>query len=141
MSASKNLVILIGNVGQDPEIRYTQQGAAVANLSLATSENWKDQSGEKQERTEWHKLVAWREKAELINQYVHKGDKIYIEGSLQTRSWEDKEGNKHYTTEIVVRNIEFLGSRQQGGDAPEEEHAGAAAGGSSSADLDDGLPF
>ena len=141
MSASKNLVILIGNVGQDPEIRYTQQGAAVANLSLATSENWKDQSGERQERTEWHKLVAWREKAELINQYVHKGDMIYIEGSLQTRSWEDKEGNKRYTTEIVVRNIEFLGSRRQDGDAPEEEHAGAAAGGSSSADLDDGLPF
>ena len=108
---SVNKVILIGNIGNDPEIKTTPSGVAVANISLATSESWVDKtSGEKAEKTEWHQLVLWRKLAEIVGQYLKKGAKIYVEGKLQTRSWDDKDGNKKYTTEIVVDQMEMLGS-------------------------------
>ena len=111
-----NKVILIGNLGADPEVRYTPDGAQVANFNLATSESWNDRtSGEKQERTEWHRLVVWRKLAEIAGQYLKKGSKIYIEGKLQTRSWEDQSGQKRYTTEVVVNELQMLDSRGEGG--------------------------
>jgi single-strand DNA-binding protein len=109
MAGSVNKVILIGHLGADPEIRYTQGGAPVANLRIATNENWTNKNGQKEERTEWHRVVAWSKLAELAGQYLTKGRQIYIEGRLQTRSWDDKEGNKRYATEIVATNITFLG--------------------------------
>jgi single-strand DNA-binding protein len=108
--AGVNKVILIGRLGRDPEIRYTPSGAAVANFSIATSEEWTDrESGQKQERTEWHRIVAWRRLGEICGEYLHKGSQIYIEGRLQTRAWEDREGNKRYTTEVVAQNMQMLG--------------------------------
>ncbi len=107
---SVNKVVLVGNLGADPELRFTQSGVQVANVSLATSENWVDKSGESQERAEWHRLVMWRRLAEIANQYLKKGSKIYVEGKLQTRSWQDQKGQRHYTTEIVVNNLEMLDS-------------------------------
>jgi len=112
MSASVNKVILIGRLGKDPEVRYTGGGAAVANFSLATDESYKDKSGEKQKKTEWHNLVVWGKSVEgFVQPYLHKGDLVYIEGKLQTREWTDKEGQKRYTTEINVTNINSLESR------------------------------
>lgn len=112
-----NKVILIGNLGQDPEVRYMPNGNAVTNFTLATSETWKDKNtGADQEKTEWHRCVAFRKPAEIIGEYMRKGSKIYVEGRLQTRQWE-KEGQKHYTTEIVVDQFQFLDSRG-GGTAP-----------------------
>ena len=114
--ASINKVILIGRLGRDPEIRYTPNGDAVANFSIATSENWKDKNtGEKKEKTEWHRLVAFRRLAEIIGEYLTKGSQIYIEGKLQTREWDDKEGNKRYTTEIVVNQMQMLGGKNDSG--------------------------
>ena len=114
--ASVNKVILIGNLGRDPELRYTQSGQAVANFTLATSERFANKSGEQQERTEWHRIVAWGKTGELCAQYLSKGRSVYIEGRLQTREWEDKEGQKRSTTEIVAQNVTFLGGpRGQGG--------------------------
>ena len=116
MARGVNKVILIGNLGADPEVRYTPDGAPVANFNLATSESWNDRtSGEKQERTEWHRLVVWRKLAEIAGQYLKKGSKIYIEGKLQTRSWEDQSGQKRYTTEVVVNELQMLDSRGEGG--------------------------
>lgn len=109
MAGSVNKVILIGHLGADPELRYTQTGVAVANLRLATNENWTNKSGQKEERTEWHRVVVWAKLAELAGQYLSKGRQVYVEGRLQTRSWDDKEGNKKYTTEIVATAIQFLG--------------------------------
>lgn len=109
MAGSVNKVILIGRLGTDPEIRYTGSGSAVANLSLATSENWKNKDGGKEERTEWHRVVAWGKLAELAGQYLSKGRQVYIEGRIQTRSWDDKDGQKRYTTEVVATAIQFLG--------------------------------
>ena len=114
--ASVNKVILVGNLGRDPEIRYTQQGTAVANFSLATTDRFKNRSGEMQERTEWHRIVAWDKLAEICGQYLAKGRQVYIEGRLQTREWEDKDGNKRSTTEIVAQTMQMLGRREgQGG--------------------------
>ncbi len=111
-----NKVILVGRLGKDPEVRYTPSGAAVANFSLATSEEWKDKNtGEKQERTEWHRIVAWRRLGEICGEYLRKGSQIYIEGKLQTRSWEDRDGNKRYTTEIVAQNMQMLEAAGKGG--------------------------
>ena len=111
-----NKVILIGNLGQDPEIKYMQNGKAVANFSIATSESWKDQSGQKQERTEWHRLVAYDKLAEIIGEYVKKGSKIYVEGKLQTRKWQDQSGVDKYTTEVVINTMQMLdGKKQDGG--------------------------
>ena len=107
--AGINKVILIGRLGRDPEIRYTPGGAAVANFTMATSEEWRDkETGEKQERTEWHRVVAWRRLGEICGEYLKKGSQVYIEGRLQTRDWEDRDGNKRYTTEIIAQNMQML---------------------------------
>ena len=112
MSRGVNRVILIGNLGADPEIRYTAGGAAVANISIATSESWKDkESGEKQERTEWHKVVFFGRLAEIVAEYLKKGSQVYIEGSLRTNKWQDKEGNDRYTTEIIASEMQMLGNK------------------------------
>ena len=109
--ASVNKCHLIGNVGKDPEIRYMQDGSPVANFSIATTESWKDKAGEKQERTEWHRLVAYRKLAEIIREYVKKGQSIYIEGKLQTRKWE-KDGVTHYSTEVICDVMRMLGGKR-----------------------------
>ena len=120
-----NKVILIGNLGKDPEIRYTPSGAAVANFTIATSEEWKDKdSGQKQERTEWHRIVAWRRLGEICGEYLRKGSQVYIEGKLQTRSWEDRDGNKRYTTEIIAQNMQMLGSANRGGRTTDQDDPG-----------------
>ena len=121
MAAGVNKVILIGNLGRDPELRYTQSGQAVANFTLATTETWnKKEGGGREERTEWHRIVAWGRTAELCAQYLSKGRTVYIEGRLQTREWENREGQKQKTTEIVALTVQFLGSPRgagQGGGA------------------------
>ena len=109
-----NKVILVGNLGNDPEVRYMPNGNAVANLSLATSESWKDQQGQVQERTEWHRLTMYRRLAEIAGEYLKKGSQIYVEGKLQTRKWQDQQGQDKYTTEIIVDQMQMLGGR--GGD-------------------------
>lgn len=112
--SSVNKVILVGRLGNDPEVRYTATGSAVANLSLATSENWKDkQTGEKQERTEWHRVVFFNKLAEIVAQYLRKGSLIYVEGALQTRKWQDQSGQDRYTTEIVANEMRMLGSKSE----------------------------
>jgi single-strand DNA-binding protein len=108
--AGINKVILIGNLGADPEVRYTGNGTAVASFRIATTERWTNPNGEKGERTEWHRIVAWRRLAEICGEYLSKGKQVYVEGRLQTRSWEDKDGNKRWTTEIVALNMQMLGS-------------------------------
>ena len=110
--SSVNKALIIGNLGQDPEIKYTQSGSPVANLSVATSERWKDKNtGEQKEQTEWHRVVVFGRLAEIAEQYLKKGSKIFIEGKIQTRDWEDAEGNKKYTTEVVAREMTMLDSR------------------------------
>lgn len=124
--ASVNKVILLGNLGRDPEIRYTQSGTAVANFTMATSERWNDPSGEKRERTEWHRIVVWGKQAEIASEYLRKGRQVYIEGSLQTREWTDRDGNKRYTTEVRAQRLQLLGrpdDRQNAPAAAEEEVA------------------
>jgi single-strand DNA-binding protein len=111
-----NKVILVGNLGRDPEIRHTRGGTAVATLNLATSSSWTDQNGQRQERTEWHRVVAWSKLAEIAKEYLAKGRQVYIEGRLQTRSWDDKDGNKRYTTEVVAEQMVMLGGRGGGGE-------------------------
>jgi single-strand DNA-binding protein len=112
--ASINKVILIGNLGADPETRYTASNDAVTNIRIATTETWKDKSGEKQERTEWHNVVFFGRLAEIAGEYLKKGRQVYVEGSLRTRKWQDKSGNDRYTTEIVASDMKMLGSRQGG---------------------------
>jgi len=111
MAGSVNKVILIGNLGKDPEVRFTPGGQAVANFNIATNESWIDKQGQKQERTEWHRIVVWGKQAELCGEYLAKGRQCYIEGRLQTREWTDKEGKKNYTTEVVAQHVQFLGGR------------------------------
>lgn len=106
---SVNKVMLMGRLGADPELRTISSGQAVANFNLATSENWVDRDGQKQEKTEWHRVVVWGKLAELCRQYLSKGRQVFVEGKLQTRSWEDQQGQKRYTTEIVASNIQFIG--------------------------------
>ena len=112
---SVNKVILLGRLGQDPELKYTPSGMAVCNFSLATSETWQDKSGQKQEKTEWHRVVVWGKLAELCNQYLTKGRQAFVEGKLQTRSWEAKDGQKKYTTEITATTVQFIGGNNQAG--------------------------
>ena len=115
---SVNKVILVGRLGKDPELRYTPSGAAVATFPLATSERYTDKSGEKQERSEWHNIVVWGQLAEICKKFLHKGKQVYIEGRIQTRSWDDPDGNKKYSTEIIANQMQMLGSKddgQQGG--------------------------
>lgn len=151
-----NKAILIGNLGSDPEVKYTPSGVPVANVSLATNESWTDRSGERQERTEWHRLVFWRKLAEIVGQYLRKGSKVYVEGRIETRSWDDQNGQKRYTTEIVVNDMQMLDSRgeMEGGGAagppvppaPPPDSGGGSPGGSGfspggGTDADDDLPF
>ncbi len=112
---SVNKVILVGNLGKDPEIRYLPSGEAVASATLATTDKWKDKSGQMQERTEWHNLSFFGRQAEVVGQYLKKGSQIYVEGSIRTEKWQDKEGKDRYTTKIVVNSMQMLGSRQGGG--------------------------
>jgi single-strand DNA-binding protein len=127
MSRGINKVILIGNLGNAPEIRYTPSGSAIANVSIATSDGWRDkQTGEMQERTEWHKVVFFNRLAEIVGEYLHKGSKIYVEGSLRTRKWQDKNGLDRYTTEIIANEMHILdskaGGRAVGPDSEERHH-------------------
>jgi len=125
---SVNKVILVGNLGKDPELRYTASGAAVATFSLATSERYKDRDGNSQEKTEWHNIVAWRQLAEICGKYLHKGRQVYIEGRIQTRSYDDRDGNKRYITEIVADQMQMLGrGNEEGGQGG---HGGGSGGGS-----------
>ena len=121
--ASVNKVILIGNLGADPELRYTSGGTPVATFNIATSEQWTSKSGEKGERTEWHKIVAWGRLGEICGEYLHKGKQVYIEGRLQTRAWEDREGNKRYTTEIIALTMQMLGPSGREGRVESREEA------------------
>ena len=114
MAKGINKVILIGNLGQDPELKYTGNGTAVCNMRLATNESYKDASGEWVDKTEWHSVVAWSRLAEICGEYLKKGSQVYFEGSLQTRQWEDKDGNTRYTTEIKAREMQMLGGRDSG---------------------------
>jgi single-strand DNA-binding protein len=152
--ASVNKVILIGNLGRDPEVRYMPSGDAVANISIATTETWKDKNGEKQEKTEWHRVAMFGKTAEIAGEYLKKGSQVYIEGRLETRKWTDKEGQERYTTEIRADRMQMLGSRSGGSErmAPPEDDApraaaapakksGGAAKGSSLEDLEDDIPF
>ena len=115
MARGVNKVIIVGNLGQDPEVRYLPNGNAVANFTVATSESWTDQQGQKQERTEWHRIVVYRRLAEIAGEYLRKGSKVYLEGRLQTREWQDQQGQKRYTTEIVVNEMQLLDPPPQTG--------------------------
>ena len=138
--ASLNKVTLIGNLGQDPELRYTPAGKAVANFSIATSDRWKDKDGQSQERTEWHRIVLWGRQAEIAKDYLRKGRQIYLEGRLQTRNYDDKDGNKRWITEIICERFLMLGRREEGG--AEEFPSGAEAASPTAApSSDDDLPF
>jgi single-strand DNA-binding protein len=150
--ASVNKVILIGNLGRDPEVRYLPSGEAVANVNVATTDVWKDKSGEKQEHTEWHRIAFFGKLAEIAGEYLKKGSPVYIEGRIRTRKWQDKEGQDRYSTEIVADRMQLLGSRSGAGGAsiPSEgaearERKPAAAGKSAPAsefeDFEDDIPF
>ena len=163
MAKSVNKVILIGNLGKDPEVKYTPSGTAVAKFSLATNERYKDKSGEWQDRTEWHNLVAYQRTAEIVRDYTEKGSKIYVEGALQTRKWTDQSGVEKYSTEVVLQGfnsvLTMLDGRSGGGgggfgddaggdfgssspsSAPPRRVAAAAGGGRGNSDMDDDIPF
>ena len=138
-----NKVILIGNLGANPELRYTAGQQAVANLRIATTERWTDKSGQKQEATEWHRVVVWGKQAEIVGQYLTKGRQVFIEGSIRTRQWQDQQGQKRYTTEIVARNVQMLGARGERSDdvpatVPADDSIPADFGGNGP---DDDIPF
>lgn len=151
--ASVNKVILIGNLGADPETRYLPSGDAVTNIRIATTENWKDKSGDKQEHTEWHRISFFGRLAEVAGEYLKKGSPVYIEGRIRTRKWQDKEGQDKYSTEIVADRMQLLGGRGSGGEGGggmREAPAGAGGGGSKAPakksggsfdDMDDDIPF
>ncbi len=160
--ASVNKVILVGNLGRDPEVRYMPNGEAVCNFSIATTDSWKDKNGQKQERTEWHNIVMYRKLAEIAGEYLKKGRPVYVEGRLQTRKWQTKEGQDRYTTEIIADQMQMLGGRDSGGSsnasyddmnqdsdmgaAPSRQQAPAAqaakpAAASSFDEFDDDIPF
>ncbi len=163
--ASVNKVILVGNLGRDPEVRYTPEGSAICNVSIATTSNWKDKAtGERREETEWHRVVFYNRLAEIAGEYLRKGRPVYVEGRLKTRKWQNKEGVDQYTTEIVADQMQMLGGRGEMGDAgagggfdapgagaapatrparaPQAQRPAApAAGGANLADMDDDIPF
>ena len=152
MARGINKAIIVGNLGRDPEVRYTANGNAIANITVATTESWKDkQSGERQEKTEWHRVVFFGRLAEIAGEYLKKGAQVYIEGRLQTRKWEDKSGQERYTTEIVASEMQMLGSRGGGtSGAPDDDYSGAVPSATASSssgtsggdpDLDDDIPF
>ena len=145
--ASVNKVILIGNLGADPEVRYMPSGDAITNIRLATTDNWKDKNGEKQERTEWHRVAFFGKLAEIAGEYLKKGSQVYIEGRLQTRKWQDKDGQDRYTTEIVADRMQMLGGRSGGGnsfevvDKPAGGSAKPAKSGGDFDNFEDDIPF
>ncbi len=153
MSRGVNKVILVGHLGKDPEVKYLPSGSAVANVTIATSESWKDkQSGDKQERTEWHNVVFFGKLAEIVGEYLKKGAQAYVEGSLRTRKWQDKEGKDRYTTEIVASDMQMLGGKQGSGggssydssresSSPARGSAAPSAPAGGPADFDDDIPF
>jgi single-strand DNA-binding protein len=148
MARGVNKVILVGTLGADPDTRYTPSNAAVTNLSIATNESWKDkQSGEQKEKTEWHRVVMFNRLAEIATEYLRKGSQVYIEGKIQTRKWEDKEGKDRWTTEIVANEMQMLGSRSSGGNSAPSPMEGSssttasAPKSQSSDDFDDDIPF
>lgn len=147
MSRGVNKVIIIGNVGQDPEVKYTPAGTAITNISVATSEAWKDkQSGEAQERTEWHRIVFFNRLAEIAGEYLRKGSKVYVEGSLRTRKWQDQQGQDRYTTEIVGSEMQMLDGAKPEGSAPQPKPAQTISAPSAQQpqnfdDFDDCIPF
>jgi len=150
MARGVNKAIIVGNLGQDPEVRYTASGTAVTNVSVATTDSWKDrQSGEQKERTEWHRVVFFSPLAEIAAEYLKKGSQVYIEGRIQTEKWQDKDGNDRWTTKIVARDMNMLGSRGggdiQGGPAPDSGSAPESSSGGSSgfsdSEFDDDIPF
>jgi single-strand DNA-binding protein len=139
--ATVNKVILIGHLGKDPELRYTPGGQAVCDMSLATTEQWTDKSGKRQEQTEWHRIVAWGRQAENCSQYLAKGCQIYVEGKLRTRKWRHKDGHDRWTTEIVADIVHFLGSKNGSGERREERPADRSSD-QGSGSIDDGdIPF
>jgi single-strand DNA-binding protein len=151
--ASVNKVILIGNLGKDPETRYMPNGDAVTNITLATTETWKDKNGEKQEKTEWHRVTFYRKLAEIAGEYLKKGRSVYVEGRLETRKWTDKAGVERYTTDVIATDMKMLGSKpgSAGYEAPDREESGFAPSAPSSRtpaksssgfdDMDDDIPF
>ena len=154
--ASVNKAILIGNLGKDPEVRYMPSGEAIANITLATTDTWKDKSGEKQERTEWHRVSFFGRQAEVVGEYLKKGSQIYVEGRIQTRKWQDKDGQDRYTTEIVADRMQMLGSKSSGGgsfEVVENKPAASSSGGAAAPakaapaakgsfdNFDDDIPF
>lgn len=138
--ASINKVILIGNLGRDPEVRYTPSGTAVANFSIATTENWTNRDGERESRTEWHRIVAWGRLGEICGEYLAKGKQVYIEGRIQTNEWEDQEGNKRQTKEIVALTMQMLGSRTPGESLSDESPSPGPAR-TSRGPTEDDIPF
>ena len=160
--ASVNKVILVGNLGRDPETRYMPDGGAITNISIATTSTWKDKSGEKQEATEWHRVAFFGKLAEIAGEYLKKGSQVYVEGKLKTRKWQDKDGQEKYMTEVIADEMKMLGSRQgMGGDSGSGDYAKASSGGPSGSasgagskpagaakggaakfdDMDDDIPF
>jgi len=148
--ASVNKVILIGNLGKDPDIRYMPNGEAVANITLATSETWKDKTGAKQEKTEWHRVTFYRKLAEIVGEYLKKGSSVYVEGRLETRKWTDKSGTDRYTTEVIANEMRMLGSKSGGSSfegesknikASPPKDSTASTPNSGFGDMDDDIPF
>ena len=144
-----NKVLLLGNLGQDPEVRYTPSGATVCTFSIATNERWTSKDGKKEERTEWHRIVVWGKLAELCGEYLGKGRTVFVEGRLQTREWTDKQGNKRYTTEIIANNVQFIGAGSgKGGGAsqkatslPEESAPGPQGDATLADNIEEDIPF
>lgn len=150
MARGVNKAIIIGNLGKDPEVRYSPSGAAVANVNIATTESWKDKnSGEQQEKTDWHRVVFFGKLAEIVGQYLKKGSQVYVEGRMETKKWQDKEGNDRYTHQIVARDMQMLGGRSGGGSQNQDtgyDHASENQDSGNSApagneDFDDDIPF
>ena len=154
MAGGVNKVILVGRLGADPDMRYTPSGQGVCELRVATSESWNDKNGQRQERTEWHRVVVWGKRAEICSKYLAKGRQVYIEGRIQTRNYDDKEGNKRYITEVIANDVQFLGGgREGGGDRAKADEAppppsdgefggyGGGGGGGGGGGPDDDIPF
>lgn len=139
--ASINKVILIGNLGRDPEVRYTPSGTAVANFSIATTENWTNKDGEKESHTEWHRIVAWGRLGEICGEYLSSGKQVYIEGRIRTNEWEDQEGNKRQNKEIVALTMQMLGSRAQAAEPSSDESPSPEPDTASSGPTEDDIPF
>ena len=142
--ASVNKVILIGNLGKDPETRYMSNGDAVTTITLATTDTWKDKNGEKQEKTEWHRVVFYRKLAEIAGEFLKKGRPVYVEGRLKTKKWTDKQGLERYTTQIIAEDMKMLGSKPGGSDQNDRAPAPASAGSGNNSgfdDMNDDIPF